>query len=47
MTFFITLLNEANVIDIRGSTSSISDYIFEADIRALERDLEASTIDFD
>ncbi len=23
MTFFITLLNEADVIDIRGSTSSI------------------------
>ena len=23
MTFFITLLNEANVIDIQGSTSSI------------------------
>ncbi len=26
---------------------SAEDYIFEADIRALERDLEAGTIDFD
>jgi hypothetical protein len=49
VNFSITLSKEAGVIGFRQhfKHSVAKGFIFEADIKALERDLEAKTIEFD